>query len=76
VTAAALAQSIREHGHHDVTYVADKRAVPDELERRVARGDIVIALGAGDINASVLELATRLAAGADAALPAKKGGGA
>jgi len=60
VTAATLAQSIREHGHHDVTYVADKRAVVDELERRIEKGDIVIALGAGDINASVRELATRL----------------
>jgi UDP-N-acetylmuramate--alanine ligase len=61
VTASHLAQSIREHGHHDVTYVPDKRAVPDELERRAERGDIVIALGAGDINASVRELAVRLA---------------
>src|SRR5882672_7403919 len=60
VSAAKLAQSIREHGHHDVTHVPDKRAVPDELERRVQEGDIVIALGAGDINASVRELATRL----------------
>jgi UDP-N-acetylmuramate--alanine ligase len=61
VTAGHLAQSIREHGHHDVTYVPDKRAVPDELLRRIQPGDIVIALGAGDINASVRELATRLA---------------
>jgi UDP-N-acetylmuramate--alanine ligase len=60
VTAQKLAQSIREHGHHDVTFVADKRAVVDELERRAERGDIVIALGAGDINASVRELLTRL----------------
>jgi UDP-N-acetylmuramate--alanine ligase len=60
VTASHLAQSIREHGHHDVTYVPDKRAVPDVLESRVERGDIVIALGAGDINASVRELAVRL----------------
>jgi UDP-N-acetylmuramate--alanine ligase len=60
VTAAHLAQSIREHGHHDVTYVADKKAVPDELQRRIRQGDIVIALGAGDINAAVRELATRL----------------
>jgi UDP-N-acetylmuramate--alanine ligase len=60
ITAQKLAQSIREHGHHDVTYVADKRAVPDELEKRVERGDIVIALGAGDINAAVRELAARL----------------
>ncbi len=62
VTAQNLAQSIREHGHHDVTYVPDKRAVPDELMKRIEAGDIVIALGAGDINASVRELATRLEA--------------
>jgi UDP-N-acetylmuramate--alanine ligase len=60
VSAASLAQAIREHGHHDVTYVADKRHVPDELERRVEPGDVVIALGAGDINAAVRELAARL----------------
>jgi UDP-N-acetylmuramate--alanine ligase len=62
VSAANLAQSIREHGHHDVTYVADKRLVPDELERRIQPGDVVIALGAGDINAAVRELNARLAA--------------
>jgi UDP-N-acetylmuramate--alanine ligase len=61
-TAARLAQSIREHGHHDVTYVADKRDVAGALEKRVRSGDIVIALGAGDINASVRELSQRLAA--------------
>jgi len=63
ITAGHLAQSIREHGHHDVTYVPDKRAVVDELQRRVERGDVVIALGAGDINASVRELRIRLEKG-------------
>jgi UDP-N-acetylmuramate--alanine ligase len=63
ITAGALAQSIREHGHHDVTYVADKRAVAAELEKRVQTGDIVIALGAGDINAAVRELKVRLEGG-------------
>jgi UDP-N-acetylmuramate--alanine ligase len=60
VTAATLAQAIREHGHHDVTYVEDKKNVSAELERRVKSGDIVIALGAGDINAAVRELASKL----------------
>jgi UDP-N-acetylmuramate--alanine ligase len=60
VSASILAQAIREHGHHDVTYVADKRAVSDELARRILPGDVVIALGAGDINASVRDLASRL----------------
>ena len=66
ITAGVLAQSIREHGHHDVTYVADKRAVAAELERRVHEGDIVIALGAGDINMAVRELKARLDAKEDA----------
>jgi cell division protein FtsQ len=43
-------QSIREHGHHDARYVHDKAELPDPREL-VRRGDIVIALGAGDINA-------------------------
>jgi UDP-N-acetylmuramate--alanine ligase len=60
VNAANLAQAIREHGHHDVTYVADKRSLPDVLERVVTQGDIVISLGAGDINACVRDLAVRL----------------
>jgi UDP-N-acetylmuramate--alanine ligase len=60
ITAGALAQSIREHGHHDVTYVADKAEVVDELERRVREGDVVIALGAGDINSVIRELNARL----------------
>jgi UDP-N-acetylmuramate--alanine ligase len=62
ITAAHLAQSIREHGHHDVTYIADKRDVAAALQQRVKRGDIVIALGAGDINASIRELMVRLEA--------------
>jgi UDP-N-acetylmuramate--alanine ligase len=60
VSASNLAQAIREHGHHDVTYVADKRRLPEELLRKVAEGDVVISLGAGDINACVRDLAVRL----------------
>lgn len=62
-TGEALALAIRAHGHHAVTYVADKRKVTDALLEVVEPGDIVIALGAGDINAS--------ARGLDAALVAK-----
>jgi UDP-N-acetylmuramate--alanine ligase len=60
VSAAKLAQAIRDHGHHDVSFVEDKRRVPDELERRIRSGDVVIALGAGDINGAVRELSARL----------------
>lgn len=62
VSAEALAEAIRQHGHRDVTWVPDKNDVAEVLEQRVRRGDVVIALGAGDINASVRELKERLLA--------------
>jgi UDP-N-acetylmuramate--alanine ligase len=52
----ALADAIRAHGHHAVTYVKDKKRVAQALRDVVEPGDIVIALGAGDINASAREL--------------------
>ncbi len=62
VTAERLVQSIREHGHHDARFVADKADLPEALERIVRPGDVVIALGAGDVNACVRELKARLEA--------------
>ena len=62
VSAARLVQAIREHGHHDATHVADKAKLPEALERIVRPGDVVIALGAGDVNASVRGLRERLEA--------------
>jgi UDP-N-acetylmuramate--alanine ligase len=56
----ALADGIRAHGHHDVTYVADKKRLAHLLHERVEPGDIVIALGAGDVNASARELLAML----------------
>jgi UDP-N-acetylmuramate--alanine ligase len=55
-TGEALAEAIRAHGHHAVRYVRDKRDVARVLSDVVEPGDIVIALGAGDINASAREL--------------------
>jgi UDP-N-acetylmuramate--alanine ligase len=50
VTGADLATAIESHGHRHVDYVASR----DELARRLAAeaepGDVVVALGAGDIN--------------------------
>ena len=60
-TGEALANAVRTHGHHDVTYVADKKQVAAALLRVVRPGDIVIALGAGDINLSARELHAALA---------------
>ena len=58
----ALAQAIRAHGHKAVEYVADKRQVTSKLLELVEPGDVVIALGAGDINASARDLAAALEA--------------
>ena len=60
VTAERLVQAIREHGHHDASYVHDKNELPEALEKVVRPGDVVIALGAGDINNAVRGLKTRL----------------
>jgi UDP-N-acetylmuramate--alanine ligase len=55
-TGEALADAIRAHGHRGVSYVRDKRRVASALSEIVEPGDLVIALGAGDINASAREL--------------------
>jgi UDP-N-acetylmuramate--alanine ligase len=56
----ALTKAIRAHGHHRASYVADKKEVCKELLAVVEPGDLVIALGAGDINASARELVAAL----------------
>ena len=65
VSAERLVQSIREHGHHHAHYVADKADLPEVLEGLTREGDIVIALGAGDVNASLAGLKARLEAKKD-----------
>jgi UDP-N-acetylmuramate--alanine ligase len=59
-TAERLADAIRKHGHHRVVFEPDKQKLPETLERWLEPGDMVIALGAGDINQSVRSLAERL----------------
>jgi UDP-N-acetylmuramate--alanine ligase len=58
----ALAESVRAHGHRAVVYVADKKQVGAALLDIVLPGDLVIALGAGDINLAARELNATLAA--------------
>jgi len=61
-TGDALAAAIHAHGHHSVRYVKDKTKVKDALLEIVEPNDLVIALGAGDINASARELLASLEA--------------
>jgi UDP-N-acetylmuramate--alanine ligase len=50
ITSQRLADSVAEHGHHHVKYAPDRAAMCAELARIARPGDVVIALGAGDIN--------------------------
>lgn len=50
VSGELIARAAREKGHRNVHYIADKRMIPEELARLVKPDDIVITLGAGDIN--------------------------
>jgi UDP-N-acetylmuramate--alanine ligase len=59
---ARLAEAIRRHGHHRVHFVPDKARLPEALAELVRAGDMVIALGAGDVNQSLKPLAERLRA--------------
>ena len=59
-TGEALAEAIRAHGHRGVSYVRGRQHVAQALLEIVEPGDIVIALGAGDINASARELLAML----------------
>jgi UDP-N-acetylmuramate--alanine ligase len=49
VEAKALFEGIRDYGHKNVTFIADKKEIVDHLLRIVTPGDLVITLGAGDI---------------------------
>ena len=49
VTGQALAETVRAHGHHDVTFASDRSAALAAVLDRVRPGDIVVTLGAGDI---------------------------
>lgn len=61
-TSDVLVEAIRAHGHHAVRFVPDKKNVAGALLEVVEPGDLVIALGAGDINASARELLAALTA--------------
>lgn len=62
ISGASLAAGIAAHGHNDVRYSADRHALAAELSRVARPGDVLIALGAGDINKILEPIAQALAA--------------
>lgn len=61
VSAEALVTAIEEHGHQGVELAEDKDELPQRLSAVLREGDVVITLGAGDINRIHGELAQLLA---------------
>jgi UDP-N-acetylmuramate--alanine ligase len=61
VNGKALADSVRAHGHHDVTFAPDRSAALAALLDRIKPGDIAITLGAGDITRLGAEILEALA---------------
>src|SRR6266704_2871508 len=49
VSAEAVAQAIKTHGHKDVTLVKSLADVPGWLKERAREGDMVITMGAGSV---------------------------
>ena len=61
VTARALADDIRSHGHRDVTYLGNDRGrILDYLVDITRPGDLVLTLGAGDVGQLGPDLLHRL----------------
>ncbi|MBI5166226.1 MAG: UDP-N-acetylmuramate--L-alanine ligase [candidate division NC10 bacterium] len=57
-----IAAGAKDHGHRDVTFVADKEEIPDLLLPELRPGDMVFTLGAGDIWRVGEELLMKLSA--------------
>ncbi len=56
IESAKLAQAMRDHGHRDVTYIPRRDDIATHLGDVARDGDIVITLGAGDIQVTCVEL--------------------
>jgi len=49
ISGESLAEAIRQHGHKQVHYLADRKAVHNFVEANVEATDLILTLGAGDI---------------------------
>jgi UDP-N-acetylmuramate--alanine ligase len=63
VSGEALYRGLREHGYKNVVFIPEREAIVAFLRDTVNKGDIVITLGAGDINLVADELLEVLADG-------------
>lgn len=61
-TGARLAEAIARHGHHGVQYVENLDRLAVEVAQVVRSGDIVITLGAGNINRRLVEIGAEIEA--------------
>jgi UDP-N-acetylmuramate--alanine ligase len=48
-TGDALYQAIKRQGHLDIAFIADKNQIVQQVAGKLAAGDVVLTLGAGDI---------------------------
>jgi len=69
ISSERLAQAIAAHGHGAVRYVRDRAELAAELARLAKPGDVVIALGAGDVNKVLAPVAADIRARAARAKP-------
>ncbi len=55
-TTEALVQAVKDNGHKDVTYIPKREEIADHLADELRPGDLVITLGAGNIQLTCNEL--------------------
>lgn len=61
-TSDRLAVAMRAHGHHAATHGPDREVVIERLAASARPGDVVIALGAGDVNRLLSGIGARIRA--------------
>jgi UDP-N-acetylmuramate--alanine ligase len=59
VSGVKLAEAIRQHGHKQVIYAADREELAARIDDLLEPGDLLLTLGAGDICKLSRELAAR-----------------
>jgi UDP-N-acetylmuramate--alanine ligase len=60
VSGEALARETARHGHRSVCHVADREELCERLAAAARPGDVIVALGAGDINRILAPLEQRI----------------